>query len=164
MSSPSPDFVQVMAPNRPIIDKPSVILYGSIIKEGWQANVASSLADLPVAVLNPLRSDWDSSWVEDISFPKFKEQVDWEMDHGKVADVIAFYFHPTQLNLVLMLELGLHAGNGKAVVCCPNGFLKRGNVQMVCARYGLPLLETLDELKSEVRRRLTEEIRKRKLA
>lgn len=154
----SPDFVVYKPPVRPTVDRPSVILYGSIEPLDWQTSLASSLADLPVAILNPRRDDWDSTWVEDISFPKFKEQVEWEMDYAKVADVIVFYFAPTTLTPVTLLELGMYAGSGKTVVCCPLGFYKRGNVQIVCLRYGITLLESLNELEGEVRRRLVEKI------
>jgi hypothetical protein len=160
MASPqSPDFIVYKPPIRPTVDKPSVILYGSIeqnVALDWQTSLASSLSDLPVAILNPRRDDWDSTWVEDISFPKFKEQVEWEMDYAKVADVIVFYFAPGTLTPVTLLELGMYAGSGKAVVCCPFGFYKRGNVQIVCLRYGITLLESLKELEGEVRRRLVE--------
>jgi hypothetical protein len=160
MASPqSPGFIVYKPPFRPTVDKPSVILYGSIehnVPLDWQTSLASSLSDLPVAILNPCRDDWDSTWVEDISFPKFKEQVEWEMDHAKVADVIVFYFAPNTLTPIALLELGMYAGSGKAVVCCPPGFYKRGNVQIVCLRYGITLLESLEELQREVRRRLEE--------
>lgn len=45
------------------------------------------------------------------------------------------------------------AGN-KLVVCCPEGFWRRGNVQVVCGRYGVKLVETLDELRGVVEARL----------
>lgn len=146
-----------LPPARPTVDKPSVILFGSVDQGksvNWQAELASSLSDLPVAVLNPRRDDWDSSWVEDISFPKFKEQVEWEMDYAKVADVIVFYFAPGIAAPISLLELGMYAETGKAIVCCPSGFYKKGNVQMVCLRYNITLLDTLDSLKEHVRGRL----------
>ncbi|KAF1851852.1 uncharacterized protein K460DRAFT_270263 [Cucurbitaria berberidis CBS 394.84] len=145
-------------PVRPEVDRPSVILYGAIQSnptQDWQTSLAASLSDLPIAILNPRRDDWDSSWVEDIAFPKFKEQVEWEMDYAQVADVIVFYFAPGTLTPITLLELGMYAGTGKAIVCCPEGFYKRGNVQIVCSRYGIDLLGTLDELKEKVRARLT---------
>jgi hypothetical protein len=139
--------------------RPSVIFYGAIQSEpAWQTNLASSLSDLPVDILDPRRDDWDSSWVEDISFPKFKEQVEWEMDGAKIADVVVFYFPPGALTPVALLELGMYAASGKVIVCCPDGFYKKGNVQMVCLRYGIELLETLGELNERVRARLREKL------
>lgn len=159
--NPSPDFVVYKPPHRPTVDRPSVILYGSISQDAdvnWRTELASALSDLPIAILNPHRDDWDSSWVEDISFPKFKEQTEWEMDYAKVADVIAFHLGQDTLAPISLLELGMYAGSGKAVVCCHPKFKKRGNVQMVCARYGIQLMDELDELKEEVRRRFVDKL------
>lgn len=157
----SPEFVVHYPPSRPTVGKPSVILYGNIdynAAKDWRNELASSLSDLPVAVLNPHRDDWDSSWVEDISFPKFKEQVEWEMDYAKVADVIVFHFAPLSLAPVALLELGMHAGTGKAIIYCHPDFKKKGNVQMVSLRYDIPLVAGLSELKEQVRQRLTEKL------
>jgi hypothetical protein len=146
-------------PLRKEIDRPSVILYGAIQSDpakDWQGYLTVSLSDLPIAILNPRRDDWDSSWIEDISFPPFKDQVEWEMDHARIADIIVFYFanDPGVLQPITLLELGLYAGTGKAVVYCPQGFWKRGNVQVVCQRYGIDMYETLEELGKNVRTRL----------
>ena len=78
------------------------------------------------------------------------------MDYAKVADVIVFYFAPETAAPVSLLELGMYSGTGKVVVCCPPGFYKKGNIQMVCLRYNITLLETLDQLKEHVRERLLE--------
>jgi hypothetical protein len=159
MSEPTSKAVIHKPPIKPQINKPSVVLYGGIQPEpSWQTSLAASLSDLPIDILDPRRDDWDSSWVEDISFPKFKEQVEWEMDYAKIADVIVFYFPFDAKTPVALLELGLHAGTGKALVCCPRGFYKRGNVQVVCQRYGIDLVETLDDLEEKVRTRLTEKL------
>lgn len=144
-------------PNRPKITKPSVILYGTIEPDpatDWQTSLAASLSHLPVEIINPRCDAWDNTWVEDVSDIRFKEQVEWEMDHAKVSDVIAFYFKPGTLTPITLLELGMYAGTGKAVVCCPKGFYKRGNVQIVCQRYGIDLLESLYELQKAVEERL----------
>jgi hypothetical protein len=159
MSEPSSQAVVHKPPVKPEVKRTSVILYGGIQPEpAWQTSLATSLSDLPIDILDPRRDDWDSTWKEDISFPKFKEQVEWEIDHAKIADVIVFYFPPGALTPVALLELGLHARTGKAIVCCPEGFYKRGNVQIVCMKYGIDLLDSLDDLKEKVRTRLLERL------
>jgi hypothetical protein len=161
MSELSSQAVVHKPPIRPEVKRTSVILYGGIQPEpAWQTSLATSLSDLPIDILDPRRDDWDNTWVEDISFPKFKEQVEWEIEHAEVADVIVFYFPPGPKSLtpVALLELGLHAGTGKAIVCCPEGFYKRGNVQIVCMKYGIDLLDSLDDLKEKVRTRLMEKV------
>jgi hypothetical protein len=161
-SQPSEDFIIYKPPSRPSVDKLSLILYGSISQDtttNWQNDLASSLSDLPIAILNPHRDDWDSTWIEDISFPKFKEQVEWEMDYAKVADIIVFYFGATTLAPISLLELGMYAGTGKVVVCCEKEFKKKGNVQMVCHRYDIPLMYSLDELKEKVRQKVVDKLK-----
>lgn len=151
-------------PNRSEITKPSVILYGTIESDpalDWQTSLADSLSHLSVDIINPRCDAWDETWVEDVSDSRFKSQVEWEMDHAKMADVIAFYFKPGTKTPITLLELGMYAGTGKAVVCCPEGFYKKGNVQIVCQRYQIDLLENLDELKTAVEKRLLEEFKVR---
>ncbi|KAH6870270.1 hypothetical protein BKA58DRAFT_173685 [Alternaria rosae] len=159
MSSSTTKAVVHKPPIRPLVDRASVILYGAIQSDpskDWQAHLTALLSDLPIAILNPRRDDWDSSWIEDISFAPFKEQVEWEMDYARIADVIVFYFagEAKVLQPITLLELGLYAGTGKAIVCCPEGFWKRGNVQMVCERYNIDLVESVEELGHKVRARL----------
>lgn len=125
-----------------------VFLAGSIemgSATDWQAEVAASLvARLPdhagkVVVLNPRRDAWDASWRQAIDEPKFREQVEWELDGLERADVIAMWFAPETRAPITLLELGLHARGGKLVVGCPDGFWRKGNIEVVCARFGVPL-------------------------
>lgn len=138
----------------------AVFLAGSIEMgraEPWQAAVEAALADLPVAVLNPRRDDWDSSWVQSIDHPRFREQVEWELAGLERADLVAMYFAPDTQAPVTMLELGLSARTGKLMVCCPPGYWRRGNVEVVCARYGVPLVADLPELVRAIRQRFKPE-------
>ncbi|KAF2194707.1 hypothetical protein K469DRAFT_734458 [Zopfia rhizophila CBS 207.26] len=143
----------------------SVFLAGSIemgTATDWQRDITSALSDLPVTIFNPRRDNWDKSWKQDISNPQFKEQVVWEMDHLDEVDVIILNFEPGTKSPISLLELGIYANSGRLVVCCPEGFWKRGNVQVVCDRYGIPLVETMEELTEQVRKRLEETMKKRR--
>jgi len=157
---PHPQYIHVKAVDAvPDTHKgqPSVFLAGSIEMgkaELWQDSLAESLSDLPVNILNPRRPDWNSEWKQDPDFGKFKEQVDWELDHLDAVDVIALYFDPATKSPISLLELGLHAASGKLVVLCPEGFWRRGNVQIVCARHGVTMVKDKAELILEVRKRL----------
>ncbi|MGL6073117.1 MAG: nucleoside 2-deoxyribosyltransferase domain-containing protein [Fimbriiglobus sp.] len=132
----------------------SVFLAGSIemgLAEPWQDELTESLRDLDVAILNPRREAWDATWEQSISNPAFREQVEWELDALDRADLIAMYFAPTTKAPITLLELGLHAKSGKVIVACPEGFWRRGNVEVICARYGIPLLADLQSLTAAVR-------------
>ena len=153
-------MARVVKPPAPVVldgRTPSVFLAGSIemgTAEDWQARVERGLAGVEAVILNPRREQWDASWVQSISNPSFREQVEWELTGLERASVVAMYFAPGTKAPVTLLELGLCARVGRLVVCCPEGYWRRGNVEVVCHKYGVPLLPTLDELVAEVRRRL----------
>lgn len=139
-----------------------VFLAGSIEMgkaEDWQSQVAAAIhgVDEHIVVANPRRVAWDSSWAQSIENPSFREQVEWELDHIDRADMVVFYFQPDTLSPITLLELGKHLARGDAakstIVCCPDGYWRKGNVEVVCARHGLPApLPSLDALLAQVRR------------
>ena len=120
----------------------------------WQESVVNSLSNLPITILNPHRPNWDSTWTEDISYEPLREQITWELDMLEATDVIAMYMDPDKPAPVSLLELGLFARSGKMIVACPAGFYKRGNVQVVCQRFGVELVNSLEGLVEGVLRRL----------
>ncbi|KAL4913388.1 hypothetical protein BDW62DRAFT_192705 [Aspergillus aurantiobrunneus] len=96
---------------------------------------------MPVKIYNPNRADWDSSWREDINFVPFRQQVEWELDKQDKADIIILFFHPATQAPISLLELGICAQvPGKAIVVCPEGYWKRGYVQVVCERFGVEMV------------------------
>lgn len=131
--------------------KPSVFLAGSIemgVAEDWQAKATAALSEMDVLVLNPRRANWDSSWVQSIDNPQFREQVEWELSALDAAGVIMMYFDPATKSPITLLELGIHAAANpeKLVVCCPQGFWRKGNVDIVCNKFGVRQTETLEGL------------------
>lgn len=125
-----------------------VFLAGSIemgVAEDWQTRIQNDLENLPVTIFNPRRESWDSSWEQKISNPQFNFQVNWEMNRLEESDIIFMYFSPETKSPISLLELGLHAHSKKLIVCCPDGFWRKGNVEIVCSRYGIPLHNNLDE-------------------
>lgn len=97
-------------------------------------------------VLNPRRKDWNSSWEQSISNPFFVEQVQWELGGLEEADVIVMYLASNTVSPISLLELGLHAGSGKVIVYCEDGFSRKGNVDIVCRLYGVTQVGSQDEL------------------
>jgi hypothetical protein len=126
----------------------SLFLAGSIEMgkaEDWQTRVENELKIFPVDIFNPRRDDWDSSWVQSIKEANFKEQVMWELQALERAEYILMYFDPTTMSPISLLELGLHARTGKLIVVCPDGFWRKGNVDVVCRYYDIRQYNTLDE-------------------
>ncbi|MGO1070682.1 nucleoside 2-deoxyribosyltransferase domain-containing protein [Lysobacter sp. CA199] len=142
----------------------SVFLAGSIDMGGssdWQAQVARELADEGAVLLNPRREDWNPAWKPVASEPEFRRQVEWELAALQRADVIFMYLQPGSQSPISLLELGLHAGSGKVLLACPDGFWRKGNVDITADRYGVPRYESLPALIDAVRARLAELRRKR---
>jgi len=142
---------EVKPPNR--IERPTgktIFLAGSIEMGKaihWQQKVVEAFSNTNLVFFNPRRDDWDSSWEQRIDNPQFFEQVNWELDHIEKADLVIFYFDPSTQSPVTLMELGIVAKSGKrAIVCCPDGFWRKGNVDVVCQRYGCTQVALLDEL------------------
>lgn len=134
----------------------SVFLAGSIEMGAaveWQAKVTDALGDLDIIVLNPRREAWDATWPQTIDFAPFREQVEWELEAQKIADLIVFYFAPATKAPITLLELGLGARR-RAIVCCPEGYWRKGNVDIVCRRYGIAQVPTLEALVERARQEL----------
>lgn len=129
----------------------SVFLAGTIEmgnSKDWQAEAIEVLQDSCSIIYNPRRDDWDSSWTQDIDDPNFNVQVNWELEHIEQADFVLMYFDPTSKSPISLLELGFLAASAphKVWVCCPEGFYRKGNVDIVCNRYGIVQFDTLDEI------------------
>jgi hypothetical protein len=126
----------------------SIFLAGSIEMGkaiDWQKEVTQTVKDNLDYIFNPRRDDWDSSWVQSIENLQFNTQVSWEMTALDLAQTIFMYFAPETKSPISLLELGLYANSGKMIVCCPLEFWRRGNVEMVCDRYAIPLFTNMDD-------------------
>ena len=126
-----------------------VFLAGSIEMgkaEAWQAKLTEAITSLGknVTIYNPRRDDWDPTWIQSIENDNFYEQVRWELQALDDSDLIVMYYDPNTTSPISLLELGLHARSGKLIVCCPNGFYRKGNVDIVCERYCIPVIENWD--------------------
>jgi hypothetical protein len=146
-------------PHQPSEGRRTLFLAGSIdmgSAEDWQTEAARRLSDLDILVLNPRRDDWDASWRQSIDEPQFRTQVEWELDGLERADVIALWLARDSQAPISLLELGLFARSGKVVAGCPHGFWRRGNVEVVCARYDTPLVGDFESFLTMLRLRVTE--------
>lgn len=123
----------------------------------WQNAFAESLSrhfqgsnvkdkNEPFIFLNPRRSDWDNGWSQDIENPQFYQQVNWELDALEKATHIVMYLEPGTMSPISLLELGLFAQTGKLLVVCPEGFWRKGNVDIVCNRYNVKQFERLEDI------------------
>jgi hypothetical protein len=146
----APDFSIYTSPFK-VSNSIKIFLAGSIEMGNavdWQTKVVKELNDFTkdLIFLNPRRDSWDSSWVQSIENEQFYEQVTWELDALDKSDYIFMYFDPNTKSPISLLELGLYASSRKLIVACPDGFWRKGNVEVVCERFNIPLLNNLDDL------------------
>jgi hypothetical protein len=134
-----------------------VFLAGSIEMgkaEDWQSRVVAEFASDDVTFYNPRRDDWDSSWTQDQSNLQFNKQVNWELNRLNTADIIFFYFSPGTISPISLLELGLYI-DSNPIVCCPPGFQRKGNIDIVCTRKGISVYNNLEDAMGALRTRIT---------
>lgn len=152
------DIPVIKAPDRLPLTRVKGILPGSVFlagsiemgaAENWQDKLIDGLnygGHGVHYILNPRRDDWDSSWEQKKSNPNFREQVEWELHALDAAEWIFMYFDPNTKSPISLLELGLYASSGKLVVSCPGGFWRKGNVDIVCERYGIKQSYDIDSI------------------
>ena len=152
----------------PINDsRPRVFLGGSIDMGGapdWQAAMTAALADMDVVILNPRRPDWNPNWRPEAHEPGFRRQVEWGLAALEFADVIVMYFPPGTQSPISLLEMGLHARGEKLIVLAPEGFWRKGNVDITAQAYGVKQVQSLPELTAAVREALNEAAAKGRFA
>lgn len=146
----------LLPPQRINADKQVVVFLAGSIEMGaakeWQQQAIELFHSMipeeqqsDYIILNPRRPDWDSSWKQEYEDPQFYQQVKWELKGLQEADHVLVYFDPATKSPVSLLELG--AFNYKAIVICPNGFWRKGNVDIFCEEFNV---KQVPDLKSAV--------------
>lgn len=156
--------MKLITPPEPIdisLGEKAIFLAGSIANDTaarWQDLFIERLKGFDVTILNPRRANWEPTWVQSIDNPLFKKQVDWELKGLESVDKKYFYFDPNTESPITLLELGFQAGQWDTlssmgalsecdiVVCCPYGYWRKGNVDILCRRYDIPMVDTLSDL------------------
>ncbi len=153
--------VEVQAPNEfklNNIEQYTKIFLAGSIEMGkaimWQPDVISKLSNEKILFYNPSRDDWDSSWEQVIENPEFNKQVTWELQKQEESDIIIMYFDPNTISPVTLIEYGLHVKSGKLIVYCPDGYFKKGNIDITSAMYDVTMVNSFDELIETIKKRL----------
>jgi len=148
-------FCNVYYPPHPIelrdLSHKSVFLAGTIDMGNsidWQKEIEPPLLKLGYNIFNPRRSDWNVNWEQSIWCPEFVEQVDWELNALEQADYIIMRFEPNSISPISLLELGKFGH--KMLVCCPKGYWRKGNIDIFCIRYAIPVFNTMEEIINEL--------------
>lgn len=85
-------------------------------------------------------------WQQSINDARFRQQIEWELTGQEQADLIIVNFVADTKSPITLLELGMAIGRAnRTVVCCPDGFWRKGNVDIVCKRYNIRQFRTFTE-------------------
>jgi len=71
-----------------------------------------------------------------------------------MANLIVLWFDPKTKSPISLLELGLHARQDKLHVYCPEGFWRKGNVDVVAHKYGFPVYGTKEYFYESLKKRI----------
>jgi hypothetical protein len=152
-------------PSECIYDGVNIFLAGSIDMGkalNWQPVVTEALKDIPEVgeIYNPRRLDFQEGAEQSITNPYFSEQVNWELDHLDLADIVFMYLDPESKAPISLMEMGYMSKTDKLIVCCPDGFWRKGNIEIMCFREGIflfdNLIDALDHLKKVITKRYGE--------
>jgi hypothetical protein len=106
-------------------------------------------------VFNPRVSYWNPNIEQSMNDPTLNRQVNWELNSIDGCDAVVLWFEPNTKSPITLQELGYLAGQNrmgalnKTVVGCPKGFWRKGNVDIMCKRSHIQVVETLDDLLTE---------------
>lgn len=142
----------------------SIFLAGSIEMgkaEMWQEDLFKAISEVEtktfdeIFVLNPRRDDWNSEWKQSIEDENFANQVEWELEGIEHADIVAFYLQPGTMSPISLMELGVVAQRSFAlqktvIVLCPEGFHRKGNVDVMVQYYDMWAAQDMDDFKRRI--------------
>lgn len=156
--------MEIKAPNEyftDYIDKDFTVFLGGAIDQGravnWQEQIARTLDPFDILVLNPRRDNWNDKVEQSIECEEFRQQVHWELSAQESANLCIYMFPKDSKAPITFFELGFFlAKHKKVLVCVEEGFYRRGNIEIVCERYNVPLFKTLEELSTELVKRVKE--------
>lgn len=150
--------IEIQAPNKAPLSRFLKVFLGGSIEMGraieWQKNIIKEFKDDEIMFFNPRRDDWNSKLKQSVDCPEFVEQVDWELKHLKLADIIVMVLDPNTTSPISLLEIGLHANSGNMIVCCPEGFYRKGNIDIVGLTYDFPVVTTIDGIIDYIKKEL----------
>ncbi|MDM1298818.1 hypothetical protein HXZ94_09930 [Empedobacter falsenii] len=143
--------LEIKSPNELLKnDQRTKIFLGGTIdmgnSEDWQAKVSKELKNEKVILLNPRRNDWNSAWKPVKEEPEFRKQVEWELNALENADYIIMFFGKDSKSPISLLEMGLYAKSGKLLVICPDGFWRKGNVDITAEKYGVKQFDSIENV------------------
>lgn len=113
----------------------------------WQQQVIEAFKDYSMSIYNPRRDKWNPELEQSFTCQVFNDQVVWEQKHLEACNYVLMNFVGDTMSPISLLELGqlTYMEKKATVVVCPDNFWRRGNIEVVCVLYKIPLYKTLEE-------------------
>lgn len=127
----------------------SVFLAGGITGcQNWQSEVVNKLKGLDIAIFNPRRKNFP------IHDPNASyEQIKWEFNRLREADILSFWFSKGSLNPIVLFEYGSALERKEAIVVGidPDYERKRDvEIQTLLIRPKLKIVSSIGDLSKEI--------------
>jgi len=129
--------------------QPSVFLAGGITDcPYWQNGIARLLEYTNYAILNPRRKNFPMS-----NPSAAEEQIIWEFQHLRKADVIAFWFCKASLQPIALFELGAWSQqkDPMVVIGVEPGYSREQDIRIQMGLLGREVVSSLDVLANKIK-------------
>ncbi len=128
----------------------SIFLAGSIeggIAKDWQSLFRGEFTNYNdnIVIIDPRRDDYDTSIKMSKDDKNFIEQINWDQNMLERSDIIAMYLDPKTRSPISLIEFGQYVNSGKLIVCCPEGFWRKGNIEVMCERNNVPVFDNFSD-------------------
>jgi len=116
----------------------------------WQAVLIEDIKDIPnLTVYNPRRKNFP------IGDPNAAEQqITWEFNHLRDADIVIFWFSKGSLNPIVLYELGMwgNSNNRPMIVGIDEGYERKQDVEIQTrlSRPNIPIVYSLEEMSEKI--------------
>lgn len=113
--------------------------------EDWQSVLVRTFSSSKgrYILYNPRRDSFTNTPEE------MEYQINWELDHLEKSQTIIMNILGSSKSPVTLLEMGLYIKSGKLLVACEPDYYRHSNVRITCAKYNVPLYDSLSTLISE---------------
>ena len=116
----------------------------------WQAVLIDDIKAIPnLTVYNPRRKNFP------IGDPNAAEQqITWEFNHLRDADIVIFWFSKGSLNPIVLYELGMwgNSNNRPMIVGIDEGYERKQDVEIQTrlSRPNIPIVYSLEEMSEKI--------------